>query len=58
MPEDIAVRVRHFVIDNLFFGEGADTFSDDDSFLEKGLVDSTGMLGLVEFVSELLDALH
>lgn len=52
MTEYTAARVRQFVIDNLLFGEGAETFSDDDSFLEKGLVDSTGMLTLVEFVAE------
>lgn len=52
VPQDITVKVRQFVIDNLLFGQGADTFSDEDSFLEKGLVDSTGMLSLVEFVIE------
>jgi len=27
-------------------------FSDDDSFLEKGLIDSTGVLELVAFIEE------
>jgi acyl carrier protein len=49
--EDIAQKIRSFVIDNLLFGqEGA--FSNGDSFLENGMIDSMGILTLVEFVTE------
>ena len=41
-----------FIIDNFLFGEADDRFSNDDSFFEKGLVDSIGILTLVEFVKE------
>lgn len=44
-------EVRQFVMDNLYFAEDGGNFSDDDSFLEKGLVDSMGVLTLVSFVS-------
>jgi len=50
--EDIAQKVRVFVVDNLLFGQGDDRFSNDDSFLENGLIDSVGILTLVEFVRE------
>jgi len=43
-------EVRQFVIDNFFFGDGDAEFSNGDSFMEKGLVDSLGVLNLVAFV--------
>ena len=50
--EQIEREVRQFVIDNFLFGEGQAQFSNNDSFLEKGLVDSMGILTLVSFVQE------
>jgi len=50
--DDVARTIRTFVVDNLLFGQGADHFSGDDSFLENGLIDSVGILTLVEFVRE------
>lgn len=42
-------RLRRFVIDNFLYGK-EEQFSNDDSFLEIGLIDSTGMLELVGFL--------
>lgn len=50
--EDIAQTIRIFVIDNLLFGQGDGQFSNDDSFFEKGLIDSVGILTLVEFIKD------
>jgi len=50
--EDIAQKIRTFVIDNLLFGQEGDGFSNEDSFLESGMIDSMGILSLVEFVTE------
>ena len=50
--ESIVENVRRFVCDNLLFGEEEQEFSNDDSFFEKGLIDSVGILTLVEFVKE------
>ena len=50
--EQIERELRQFVIDNFLFGEGENQFSNEDSFLEKGLVDSMGILTLVNFVQE------
>jgi acyl carrier protein len=43
--------VREFLRENLFL-TSVDSISDDDSFLEKGLVDSMGILHLIAFVED------
>lgn len=47
----IEEELRIFVIDNFLFGQAGD-FSNNDSFLENGLIDSMGILTLTEFVKE------
>lgn len=42
-------ELRKFVVENFLFGRELD-FSDDDSFLQKGIIDSTGVLELVSFL--------
>lgn len=44
-------KVRTFIIENFLFGE-ADGLNDDTSFLEEGIIDSTGVLELVEFLEK------
>ena len=41
--------LREFIKETFLFGEEI-TFSDDDSFLEMGTIDSTGVLELVMFL--------
>lgn len=43
---NLAASLREFIKENFLFG-GDDSFSDDDSFLELGIVDSTGVLELI-----------
>ncbi len=45
-------EVRQFVIDNFLFGEKGDDLSLEDSLLEKGLIDSTGILEMVGFLQK------
>jgi acyl carrier protein len=47
----LVTDLRQFVEENFLFGQKA-TFSDDDSFLEQGIIDSTGVLELVAFLEE------
>ena len=47
---DIRSEVRTFIMENFLFGEGGDSLSDEQSFLEGGILDSTGVLELVEFL--------
>ena len=42
--------VREFIVINLLFGETERNLSDDDSLLEQGVIDSTGILELVFFL--------
>jgi acyl carrier protein len=44
----IQEHVRHFVVQNFLFGQG--DVADDASFLESGIIDSTGVLELVGFI--------
>ncbi len=50
--EKIEQRLRKFVIDNFLFGEPDGSLEDDDSFVEKGIIDSTGILELVAFLEK------
>ncbi|WP_457566347.1 acyl carrier protein, partial [Caldithrix abyssi] len=43
-------KIRNFIVDNFLFGDNSVTFSDDDSLSENGIIDSTGILGLVNFL--------
>ena len=44
-------KVRAFIIENFLFGNG-DDLEDDASFLDEGIIDSTGVLELVSFIEE------
>ena len=46
----IETDVRGFVTDNFLFGRKNATLGGDDSLLEQGLIDSTGVLELVSFI--------
>ena len=50
--QQIAQQIRAFVVDNFLFGEDNGHFFNNDSFLDKGLIDSMGILTLVEFVKD------
>jgi len=43
--------IRDYVIDNFLFGD-ADGLQDDTSFLDEGIVDSTGIIELVAYVEK------
>jgi acyl carrier protein len=42
--------IRQFVIANFLFGEDNGSLKPDESFLETGIIDSTGVLELVAFL--------
>lgn len=47
----IEQEIRKFIEEN-FILEGEDNLRDEDSLLEKGIIDSTGVLELVAFLEE------
>ena len=49
---DLKSNIRQFIVDNFLFGSEEEPFDDDDSFLEKGIIDSTGVLELIEYIEE------
>jgi len=50
--EDIEQKIRTFIVNNFLLGVNANNLNDSDSFLEKGIVDSTGILEVVSFIEE------
>jgi acyl carrier protein len=44
--------IRSFIVDNFLFGEGENGLKNEDSLLENGLIDSTGILELVAFIQQ------
>ena len=48
---NVEEQVRNFVIGNFLFGQPSDLGS-DESLLEKGIIDSTGVLELIAFLEE------
>ena len=47
-------KIKSFIIENFLFGN-ADGLNDDTSFLEEGIIDSTGVLELIAFLEEEFD---
>lgn len=47
--ETIREAIRTYIVDNFLFGDGK-ALSNDSSFLEEGIIDSTGILELVNFL--------
>jgi acyl carrier protein len=44
-------KIRDFIVENFLFGDDQD-LKNDTSFLESGIIDSTGILELVTFLDE------
>ena len=52
MSERIAQDIREFIISNFLYGQDSAGLADDQSFLESGIIDSTGVLELVGFLEQ------
>ena len=48
-------QVRNFVIENLLLGEEEENFTNGQSFLDSGLIDSTGILEIIAFLEDEYD---
>ena len=44
-------ELRRFIVENYLFGQD-DGFREDESFLERGILDSTGIMELVTFIEK------
>ena len=46
------VKIREFIIENFLFDASDDALQNETSFLEQGIIDSTGVLELVDWLEE------
>ena len=49
---NISETIRDFILENFMFNNNPDQLNDTQSFLETGIIDSTGILELVSFIEE------
>jgi len=52
MPGNTKKIVREFIIDSFLPFAEENPFEDEDSFMEKGIINSTGVLELLQFIEE------
>jgi acyl carrier protein len=50
--QNIVFVLRKFISENFLPSAGLDEFEDNDSFMQKGILDSTGVLELIEYIEE------
>ena len=49
---NVEQTIKNFIIENFIIDENTDRLDHDKSFLESGIIDSTGILELVSFIEE------
>ena len=54
MSDGLHERIRGFILENFLFTDDASAIAFDDSLLDRGIVDSTGMLEIIMFIEEQL----
>ena len=45
-------EIREFIVEAFLFGDESEPFEDGDSFMQQGVIDSTGVLEVVSFLEE------
>ncbi len=50
--EDTKKQLRDYIVENFLFGDTETKFADSDSFMEKGILDSTGILDVILYLEE------
>ena len=49
---EVRDKLRQFIIENFLFGNDNATLDDGESFLDSGIIDSTGILEVVGFLED------
>ena len=52
---DTKQQLRDYIVENFLFGDTETEFADSDSFMEKGIIDSTGILEVITYVEDTFD---
>ncbi len=47
--------IRQYILENLLFTEDEQALQDGDSFLDSGIIDSTGVMEVILFIEESFD---
>ena len=50
--EAIRQKLRAFIMSNFLFTDDDAALANDDSFMERGIIDSTGILEVIEFIGD------
>jgi acyl carrier protein len=45
-------KIRDYVLENYLFTDDPSALSNDDSFMEKGIIDSTGIMEVIFFMED------
>jgi acyl carrier protein len=45
-------KIRDYILENYLFTDDQSVLSNDDSFLDKGIIDSTGIMEVIFFLEE------
>lgn len=45
-------EIRKYILENYLFTDDENALGNDESFLAKGIVDSTGMMELIQFIED------
>lgn len=48
-------KLRHFIMENYMFTEDDTALKNNDSFLDMGIIDSTGIMEVILFIEEEFD---
>jgi len=54
MTDLVRDKIRNFILENYLFTTDASALDLDDSLLERGIVDSSGMMEIIFFIEEQL----
>ena len=52
MEEILKAEVNDFIVENFLFGDLTQKINENDSFMDNGIINSTGILELIEFIEE------
>jgi acyl carrier protein len=48
----IEQKVREYILENFMFTDDQSALANEDSFLQKGIIDSTGILEVIHFLED------
>ncbi len=49
---NVEARVKNFILENFLFTDDPSAIDEADSFLDKGIIDSTGVMEVILFLEE------